>query len=145
MNDHGPDIHYRQANSYLPIRTVVKFYTNHKERNANELMTKTLLKAGFIDNEWLDKKPDIRPQDGEFWLVDVVRETCPGKPKGCFILHPIRSLDPASLNRLLPGMYTEETVSGCLVVEPKTGGLNWLLPLNHKRAMKDIHAILVKQ
>lgn len=130
---------------YLPIRTVVKFYTNHDERNANKLMTKTLLKAGFIDNDWLDQGHNAEPQDGDFWLVDVVTETCPGKPKGCFILHPIRKLDPGSLNRLLPGMYIEKNIDGCLVIEPKTGGLHWLLPLNHKRAMRDVHAILVKQ
>ncbi len=127
------------------MRTVVKFYTNHDERNTNKLMTKTLLKAGFIDHDWLDKAPKVEPQDGEFWLVDVVHETCPGKPKGCFLLHPIRPVDPSSLNRLLPGMYSEEHKSGCLVLEPKTGGLNWILPLNHKRAMKEIHAIIVKQ
>lgn len=139
MNDQQPDAHY------LPLRTVVKFYTNHDDRNANKLMTKTLLKAGFVDNEWLDQGPQEEPSDGEFWLVDVIKETCPGKPKGCFLVHPLRRLDPGDLNRLLPGMYTEENVDGCLVIEPKTGGLNWLLPLNHKRAMRDVHAILVKQ
>jgi hypothetical protein len=131
---------------YLPIRTVVKFYDNHEPSNSNKLMTKTLLKAGFIDNEWLDGNPKSeRPADGEFWLVDVVHETCAGQPKGCFLLHPIRKIDPSSLSRLLPGMYDEVERSGCLVLEPKTGGLNWILPLRHKKSILNIYAIIVSQ
>lgn len=138
MRDNVPD--------YLPVRTVVKFYDNHEPTNRNKLMTKTLLKAGFIDNDWLDSHPDQQvPKDGEFWMVDVVHETCAGKPKGCFLLHPIRKVDPSSLNRLLPGMYHEENREGCMMLEPKTGGLNWILPLRHKRAVKSVYAIVVVQ
>jgi len=138
---------------YLPVRTVVKFYDNHEPTNSNKLMTKTLLKAGFIDNDWLDQanapgsKMDV-PRDGEFWLVDVVHETCPAQPKGCFLLHPIRRIESNSLNRLLPGMYRERNYEGCMVLEPKMisgeqGEINWLLPLRHKKVIKDIYAIIV--
>jgi len=131
---------------YLPIRTVVKFYENHEPTNSNKLMTKTLLKVAFIDNEWMDsnQKAEI-PKDGEFWLVDIIHETCQGQPKGCFLVHPIRKVDSTSLSRLLPGMYDEINRSGCLILEPKTGGLSWLLPLRHKQSIKSIYAVIVSQ
>lgn len=133
---------------YLPVRTVVKFYDNHEPTNSNKLMTKTLLKAAFIDNDWMDKGPNIIPKDGEFWLVNIVRETCPGQPKGCFLLHPIRRIEANSLSRLLPGMYREHHYNGCMVLEPQhtgneTGEINWILPLRHKKAIKNIYAIIV--
>ena len=142
----NPQISRRNPVSYLPLRTIVKFYENHMADNSNKIMTKTLLKVGFVDNEWLDTSNGSRaPKDGEFWLVDVVHETCPYKAKGCFLMHPIRLVDNTSLNRLLPGMYTERREGGCLILEPKTGGINWLLPLTHKRSILDIYAVIVSQ
>ena len=124
----------------------MKFYENHLPSNNNKLMTKTLLKVGFIDNDWLDKSNGARvPADGEFWLVDVVHETCASQAKGCFLLHPIRLVDSTALNRLLPGMYEEHHEEGCLVLEPKTGGINWLLPLTHKKSIVGIYAVIVRQ
>ena len=129
---------------YLPIRTIVKFYDNHETTNTNKLMSKTLGKVAFIDNQWFDKtNGSTNPLDGEFWLVDVMHETCANQSKGCFLLYPIRKVDATSLNRLLPGMYSEKRCGGCLVLEPKTGGINWLLPLNHKRSIRDIYAVIV--
>lgn len=132
--------------SYLPVRTVVKFYENHDENNANKLFTKSLRKIGFIDKKWSESDHKETPEDHEFWLVDIVHETCSGEPKGCFILHPIRKVDADSLNRLLPGMYSEEDHNGCMILEPKVGGVNWLLPQRlYKQAMEDIYAIVVRQ
>jgi len=133
---------------YLPVRTVVKFYDNHEPLNSNKLMTKTLLKAAFIDNDWKDKSPDIEPKNGEFWLVNVVKETCPGQPRGCFLVHPIRQVDAGNLNRLLPGMYVERDFNGCMILEPKNIGnyseeIHWILPLRHKKAIQSIYAIIV--
>ena len=135
----------RNEVGYLPVRTVVKFYENHETTNANAIFSKTLLKVAFIDHDWKDKGQPEEPKDGEFWLVDVVHETCAGQPKGCFLLHPIRKVEATMLNRLLPGMYDEINHNGCMVLEPKSGGVNWLVPQRHKKAVKDAYAIVVKQ
>ncbi len=130
---------------YLPVRTVVKFYENHEPSNANKIFSKTLRKVAFIDHEWLDSNPNISPEDGEFWVVDVIHETCPGQGKGAFLLHPLKKIEPGELNRLLPGMYDEDNHNGCLILNPKNGGINWLVPKRHKQSVKGAYAIIVKQ
>ena len=134
----------RKDMPFFPIRTVVKFYENHKPSNANKLFTKTLRKIGFIDNDWLHQQPDLQPQDHEFWLVDVVHETCHGEGKGCFLMHPIRAVDANNLNWLLPGMYREETHDGLVLLEPNNGGFHWLVSRRLKHAVKG-YAIIIRQ
>jgi len=134
----------RNPITYLPCRTVIKFYPNHQPSNHNKIMSKTLLKTTFIDDAWAEKQPEAAPQDGEFWIVDVVHETCPGQAKGCFLVHPIRKIEPNMLNRLLPGMYDENMTDGCLILIPKAKGLHWLLPLSHRRQIKNVYAVMVQ-
>lgn len=135
----------RRDIDFLPVRTVVKFYENHQP-NANDLFTKTLRKIGFIDKDWSVAKPPGAPEpsDKEFWIVDVVHETRHGEGRGCFLLHPIRRIDADSLNWLLPGMYSEESYDGCLVLEPSSGGLHWLVSRRLKNVV-DGYAVIIRQ
>lgn len=122
--------------TYLPVETVCKFYTNPDTSGANRLFTRSLMKIGFIHTEWLDTHPSaVKPEDGEFWRVTVKEEKNVGRKKGCFLLEPIHKIEPSQLARLLPGMYTEVSHNGCLILKPTTIGHNWILPLRHRRAI----------
>jgi hypothetical protein len=126
----------KKASAYLPLRTICKFYRNHQTNHPNRIFSKTLMKATFIDHAWLDDHPqDLKPSDGEFWIVDVVSETASGQGKGCFLAHPVRKIEPVELVRLLPGMYEETDNDGCLIILPKTEGQNWIMPLRHKQSI----------
>lgn len=144
-----PDI---RSPDYLPVRTIVKFYTNHLARRSarNKLISKSLLKTVLIDETWLDGEPKVVPADGEFWLVDLVHETCAGEPRGAFLCHPIRKVEFDQVNRLLPGMFEErwhgaDGQKSLLMLEPKVGGVNWMLPLRHRNRIKDVYAVVVSQ
>ena len=118
---------------------IVKFFLNNDKVSRNEIITKSLGKIGVV-NSLYDGPP---PQNAEFWKVEVLRETHVGCNKGCFVLAPLEKIDDASITRLLPGLYTEETYSGIRIIRPKKQGYNWILPLIHKQCIKDVHAILV--
>ena len=143
-----PDV---RSPGYLPVRTIVKFYQNHLDKRSarNQLISKSLMKTVLIDDHWLADHADKTPQDGEFWLVDVVHETCSGQPKGAFLVHPIRRVDYAGVAKLLPGMYIEtwhgDGDKKLLMLEPKVGGVDWMLPLNHRVRIKDAYAVIVSQ
>ncbi len=135
----------RDVPAYLPIRTVVKFCRNPDERHANRLFSRTLGKIAFIDHRWSDGQPEVTPVNGEFWLVDVVHETCAGEARGSFLVHPIRLVEERNLKRLLPGMYQERRHGKVLLLEPDIGGCRWLLPLLHRKAIADIYSVMVIQ
>lgn len=136
---------------YLPVRTIVKFYHNHyltsphpheqAKVERNGLISKTLLKTVVIDDAWRGEGP----KDKEFWMVDLVHETRAGEKRGCFIAHPIRLVDFSKVNRLLPGMFLERRIGGLLLLEPKLGGVNWMLPARHRNRIKDVYAVVVVQ
>ena len=119
--------------------TIVKFYNNTKVDDSNTVITKTLLKVGVVDSQWCKavKGAVESPNDGEFWRVDIVRETNPGLPRGCFVLQPLSKVDVEGLSRLVPGMYHEELKEGVLYVYPKHKNINWILPLKLKQGMRD--------
>lgn len=124
-----------------PIRTIVKFYTNPHTNSPNAIITRTMLKVGIIDSAW---KSNVYPLDGEFWYVEIVRETCPKMNKGCFILAPIHKVDPKDISKLIPGMYEEDLQDGVLYIKAKNPELtNPILPLKHKKNIKAVHAIIV--
>jgi hypothetical protein len=138
--------------SYLPIRTLCKFYENHEEHRSerNRLISKSLLKLVMLDQTWLDSGPKHVPADGEWWIVDLVHETRPGEGRGCFLSHPIRPVRYEDTTRLLPGMFKETWHAGTgrtalLVLEPLTGGVCWLLPQRHRNQIRGVHAVLVRQ
>lgn len=143
-----PDV---RSPNYLPIRTIVKFYHNHQDHRGerNQLISKTLGKLVMIENAWDVREHPRRPADGEWWMIDLIHETRVGEPFGCFLCHPIRPTTFEKLNPLLPGMFKEswygETTPKLLVVEPKVGGVDWMLPQRHRMRVKDVYAIVVSQ
>lgn len=135
----------RDVPSFLPIRTVVKFCRNPDERQANRLFSRTLGKIAFIDHRWLDRQPDDKPTEGQFWLVDVVHETRSGEARGSFLVHPLQRVEERELKRLLPGMYREHHHGGVLLLEPDIGGCRWLLPLLHRKSIANVYSIMIMQ
>lgn len=141
--------------SYLPIRTLVKFYRNHLADHEDEavrgkaarnrIVSKTLGKTLVIDSGWFAEKRDRIPHNGEFWLVDVVHETRVGRRAGVFIARPIRPVDRHEIIPLVPGMFREHRHGDLLVLEPNHGGVAWYMPLNHRRAVPEIYAAIVQQ
>jgi len=126
----------------LPLITVVKFYSNPKSNTNNSVITRTLLKIGIIDSAWLKEVPEEKhPKQGELWKVKIIKEVEPGKPHGCFLLHPIEKVD--QVNPLIYGMYDEEEVNGIILVHPHSFGsedtenINWMLPVKTKHAIKE--------
>jgi hypothetical protein len=85
-----------------------------------------------------NEEGDPRPMHEEFWLVDIVKETSKGEKKGCFLLKPVKQVQPSEFGRLLPGMY-DEVVSkeGCLFIVPKPDNRNalWIFPLLLKQSI----------
>lgn len=141
-----PDV---RSPKYLPVRTIVKFYGNHLEHrsNRNRLISKSLLKTLLIDEHWLADHAARAPKNGEFWLVDVVHETCAGEKRGAFLAHPLRKVEYDQIRKLLPGMFEEawhgEGDARLLVLEPKVGGVDWMLPLLHRVRIKGAYAVIV--
>lgn len=137
---------------YLPVRTVAKFYDNHQEHRSdrNRLISKSLLKMMLIDDRWAVENADKpMPKNGEFWLVDVVHETRSGQPRGTFLAHPIREVKFDQIVKLMPGMFEEkwygEGDKKLLMLEPKVGGVPWILPWLHRIRIKDAYAVIVSQ
>lgn len=143
-----PDV---RSPKYLPVRTVVKFYENHLDHrvNRNRLISKSLLKTVLIEEHWLVEHEAKAPKDKEFWLVDIVHETCAGEARGAFLSHPIRKVEYQSIGKLLPGMFKEtwhgEGDAKLLVLEPEVGGVAWMLPLLHRVRIKGVYAVIVSQ
>lgn len=118
---------------------IVKFFINNNKTSRNEILTRTLGKIGVVNSMYQGEPP----QDKDVWKVRVLRETHVGTNKGCFVLEPLEKLDSESITRLLPGLYTDTVVGGILYIKPKRAGYNWILPLSHKRSIRDVYAIIV--
>ena len=136
------------------LRTVVKFFTNVQQQSAgtiegkpkihNHLITRTLGKLGVIDSKWEPGEGGI-PKDGEFWLVEIMRETSPARAQGVFVLSPIRPIETSEVQRLAPGMYDEENEQGTVIVTPNLReDFYWMLPLSLRKAMTNVNAVIVR-
>jgi len=136
------------------LRTVVKFFNNvqhpsggtigGKPKIHNHLITRTLGKLGVIDSKW-DPEGGPTPEDGEFWLVEILKETSPAKAQGVFILSPIRPVETNEVQRLAPGMYDEEDKEGTVIITPRLReDFYWMLPLSLRKAMNNANAVVVK-
>ena len=136
------------------LRTVVKFFNNVQQQSAgtidgkpkihNHLITRTLGKLGVIDSKWESVSGDI-PKDGEFWLVEILRETSPARAQGVFVLSPIRPIETSEVQRLAPGMYDEENEQGTVIITPNLReDFYWMLPLSLRKAMTNVNAVIVK-
>jgi len=136
------------------LRTVVKFFNNVQQQSAgtidgkpkihNHLITRTLGKLGVIDSKWNPVDGGL-PKDGEFWLVEILRETSPARAQGVFVLSPIRPIETAEVQRLAPGMYDEEMEEGTVIITPNLReDFYWMLPLSLRKAMTNVNAVIVK-
>jgi hypothetical protein len=136
------------------LRTVVKFFTNvqtpsggtieGKPKIHNHLITRTLGKLGVIDSKWTPEEGCV-PKDGEFWLVEILRETSPAKAQGVFVLAPVRPVETGEVQRLSPGMYDEENDEGTVIITPRLReDFYWMLPLSLRKSMTQANAVVVK-
>jgi hypothetical protein len=136
------------------LRTVVKFFANvqtqgggtieGKPKIHNHLITRTLGKLGVIDSKWSPEDGQL-PKDGQFWLVEILRETSPAKAQGVFVLNPIRPVETGEVQRLAPGMYDEENDEGTVIITPRLReDFYWMLPLSLRKAMTNANAVVVK-
>lgn len=136
------------------LRTVVKFFTNVQPRSEgtingkpkihNHLITRTLGKLGVVDSKWEPLEDEI-PKDGEFWLVEILRETSPARAQGVFVLSPIKKVETEEVQRLAPGMYDEENEQGTVIITPNLReDFYWMLPLSLRKSMTGVNAVIVK-
>jgi len=118
--------------------TILKFFTNDgKQENTlkNDIISRTLLKIAVISKYYIEKNPDKVPKQGEIWRCDIVKETCSGKSKGCFIVEPIEKINEKDIIHLIPGLFYRKLINKRLIIIPKKPELNWILPLTHKHLM----------
>lgn len=125
-----------------PINRIVlvKFYHNNEEyKDKNPLYTRTLGKIGVISDNY---RGDL-PTHKEIWKVKIENETKPNRNKGCYILMPIHRIEHEDVKYLVPGLYTEHEINGCLLVMPNNPSQLWLYPRDLKATKKKIHSIIV--
>jgi hypothetical protein len=134
------------------ISAVARFHVNHKDhrqRNKNSVVSRTFGKVAVIDKAWIKAMTGHieMPQDQELWIVDLVRETCPGTNRGLLIMQPRRKLDNSEISVLVLGMYEEELIQGLLYIRPKHKGPFWILPNALKKSLeekyKTVNAVVV--
>tara|TARA_Y100000815_G_C13093048_1_gene406406 strand:+ start:29 stop:514 length:486 start_codon:yes stop_codon:yes gene_type:complete len=125
------------------MEAILKFFenTSHKPSGSpdgNEVISRTLLKIAVVSRHFRQKHgPDAVPKHGELWRCTIVKEIKSGQNKGCFIVEPLQKVDDNSLTHLIPGWYDVKLVNGRLLIYPRKQGINWILPLTHKRIMSE--------
>ncbi len=126
----------------------MKFFTNENPGTSgdNKVISRTLLKIAVVSRHYMQQPGALIPQHGELWRCRIVKEVNTGN-KGAFILDPIEKIDDKSIVHLVPGLFCKRLIKGRLIVYPKNPGLNWILPLVHKKMMADTykaHCIIVQ-
>jgi len=120
--------------------TLVKYIANDNPRSSNALITRTLGKIGALHRESVSAMAQ-KPQAGEWWYSEVVKETGAGTERGLWVLKPVKLVhrierdgfrDP-DLNYLVPNLYTHHRTGNVLLVYPKREGPNWILPNSTRR------------
>jgi len=127
---------------------VLRFWANPDSNNQNKLLSRTLGKISFIDNNYQGP----RPQDGEFWLSDIVSEIKPSQVGGCFLCEPFQKVDYNDLVPISPLSCTVNRVfKSILTIDPvcretpDRRPIPWILTLNHKTKLmtSEIVAVIV--
>jgi hypothetical protein len=112
--------------------------TDVRLKNNNDLITRTLGKVGVINSQY----QGTMPRNNELWLSVIVKENCPGNNIGCFIIDPIMRISDEKIDRLIPGMYTEEIKDKVLFIYPKKlkdndgDDIYWILPITHRSGIE---------
>ena len=130
-----------KENPCIGKEVIAKFFNNGNQENSNKIITKTMGKVAFIDRSYQGPLP--KGDEEEFWRVKIVDERKPGERSGCFIIEPLERVKPVDLKHLVQGFYEEKMENGVLFILPKNPGHNWILPLTHRKSIRDVVAILV--
>ena len=125
---------------------VLRFFRNPDQSNQNELISRTLGKIAFIVKGYKGPKP----QDGEFWLSDIVIETRAGQVGGCFLCEPFQQVDYEELVPISPLNCTVNkvfentlTIDPVRLETPERKLIPWILTLNHKTKLMTPEVIAV--
>jgi len=125
--------------------SILKFFENSNYKggsgseNENKVISRTLLKIAVVSRHYSQKHPEKTPKHGELWKCRIVKEISSGQNRGCFIVEPIEKIDDQSIVHLIPGWYDTKVVNGRMVIVPRKQGVNWILPLTHKRMLSEEH------
>lgn len=124
--------------------SILKFFGNTYKGNAgneneNTVISRTLLKIAVVSRHYLKKHPDKAPAHGELWKCRIIKEIRPNESKGCFLVETLEKIDDQSIVHLIPGWYDTKVVKGRMIIVPRKQGVNWILPLTHKRIMSEEH------
>jgi hypothetical protein len=116
------------------VKTVVLFLSTESNGQwKNKMQTRTMRKIGFIDNRYTGED---KPQPGEHWLVEIIRENQSSKG-GCLILHPLKKLEKEDRVPLLHGMYDMRMEDDIVVLTPHDKTKFWMLSPKAKDAILD--------
>lgn len=135
------------------MQTILKFFKkDDAATRTNPFVSATMGKTAVVDRCWMDSNIELLPTiPGNFWLVDIIKETEHGRNRGCFVVNPIRPLikqEDMPL-RLVPTFFEKNFINGILVITPNADirEQNWIVPLPLKQKWRseysDIHAIVV--
>lgn len=127
---------------------ILRFFQNPDRENQNDLISRTLGKICFIDHRY--RGP--RPEPGEFWISDIVRETRHGRVEGCFLCEPWERVEYQSLVPLSPLSCTvNRPFHSVLTIDPVRNEspegriIPWIITRNHRQKLMtpDIVAVVV--
>jgi hypothetical protein len=111
-----------------------------KPRIKNAVVSRTLGKVALV-LQHEGKPPKVEPKPEEFWLCDLVTETRPSEPAGCFLVEPLQKVEHKNLVLVTPSSCTLTKVyRTILLAEPieltHNGQLiPWFMPLPRKREL----------
>lgn len=119
----------------------MKFIDNVDKNSSNVVITKTLGKYGFVNADYYGPCPN----HDEFWLVKIDREIRANNVQGCFILTPVKHIPRQQIETLVPGTgsYKEFNENGIRYVLPVDKDRYYILPLEHRKHVKSVRAIIV--
>lgn len=133
------------------MRTILKFFVNpHRASSdiATKFISRTMGKIAFPLHE---TGLDIQ---GGFVVCDILEETLPGQPKGCFRVDPVKCLvDPSDLPfRLPPGSFSVRKQDSIAIVTPEIKAkqgrtLNAILPkllMQNIMSETGVYAVIVR-
>lgn len=123
------------------LYSLCKWIDNTSPKSSNRLVTMTLGKYGFVSSDYNGPSP----RHDEFWLVRIDREIKANTLQGCFVLTPVKHIERNEIEFLVPGIgqYTEFYEDGIRYIIPADKDKYYLLPLAHRKGIKDVRSVIV--
>jgi len=131
------------------VLTVLRFFQNDSDpqeivkrlpRFRNNVVSRTMGKVALVfQREGIPPKAEPKPE--EFWICDIVTETHPSEPAGCFLVDPLQRVEHRSLVLVTASSCTLTKVHRTiLLAEPIELAHNgqlipWFMPLARKREL----------